>query len=159
MSESKTDPAEPLLDFERLDVYRLACEFQSLAFRVAARARAVCRNELERASLSIVLNIAEGAGRRSAAEKARFYVIARGSATESAALLDVLALNGPSLERRCPRRASPAHPDRAHAFPSRCALDAARRDRRLTPRRFRFPFRLRFRFRFPVPSVHFRGDP
>ena len=93
MGESKTDPAEPLLDFERLDVYRLACEFQSLAFRVAARAGAVCRNELERASLSIVLNIAEGAGRRSAAEKARFYVIARGSATESAALLDVLALN------------------------------------------------------------------
>jgi four helix bundle protein len=93
MGESKTDPAEPLLDFERLDVYRLACEFQSLAFRVAAPAGTVCRNELERASLSIVLNIAEGAGRRSAAEKARFYVIARGSATESAALLDVLALN------------------------------------------------------------------
>ncbi|PYQ50877.1 MAG: four helix bundle protein [Acidobacteria bacterium] len=94
MSESKPDANEPSLDFERLDVYRLACEFQSLAFRAAARAGTVCRNELERASLSIVLNIAEGAGRRSAPEKARYYVIARGSATESAALLDVLARDG-----------------------------------------------------------------
>ena len=93
MTDLESDSAELSLDFERLDVYRLACEFQALAFRVAARAGTVCRHELERASLSIVLNIAEGAGRRSAAEKARFYVIARGSATESAALLEVLARN------------------------------------------------------------------
>lgn len=42
------------------------------------------------ASLSVVLNIAEGGGRRSRRDKARFYAIARGSATEVAALLDVL---------------------------------------------------------------------
>jgi len=44
------------------------------------------------ASLSVVLNIAEAGGRRSRRDKARYYAIARGSATEVAALLDVLAL-------------------------------------------------------------------
>lgn len=47
---------------------------------------------MERASLSVVLNIAEAGGRRSRRDKARFYTIARGSATEVAALLDVLQM-------------------------------------------------------------------
>ena len=38
-----------------------------------------------------MLNIAEGAGEFAAAEKARFYRIARRSATECAAILDVCA--------------------------------------------------------------------
>ena len=42
--------------------------------------------------MSAVLNTAEAGGRRSRRDKARFYAIARGSATEVAALLDVLAL-------------------------------------------------------------------
>jgi four helix bundle protein len=37
-----------------------------------------------------VLDIAEGAGRFAAADKAHFYAIARGSAAECAAVLDVL---------------------------------------------------------------------
>jgi four helix bundle protein len=41
-------------------------------------------------SLGIVLCIAEGAGRTSSPDKRRFYEMARGSATESAAALDVL---------------------------------------------------------------------
>ncbi len=44
---------------------------------------------LRRASTSIPLNIAEGAGEYSRADKARFYRIARRSATESAAIIDV----------------------------------------------------------------------
>ena len=43
---------------------------------------------LTRASTSIVLNLAEGAGKLSKADKRRFYLTARGSATESAALLE-----------------------------------------------------------------------
>jgi four helix bundle protein len=39
--------------------------------------------------LSIVLNIAAGAGKLSKLEKRRYYMTARGSATESAALLGV----------------------------------------------------------------------
>ena len=41
-----------------------------------------------------MLNIAEGAGRTSGLDKARFYAIARGSATECAAIVDVLAVRG-----------------------------------------------------------------
>ena len=46
-------------------------------------------DQFTRASLSIVLNIAEGAGKLSKLDKRRYYMTARGSATESAALLDV----------------------------------------------------------------------
>jgi four helix bundle protein len=56
----------------------------------------VLRDQLERASLGVVLNIAEGAGRGSAADKRRFYEMARGSATESAAALKVLRLRRPA---------------------------------------------------------------
>jgi four helix bundle protein len=40
------------------------------------------------------LNIAEGAGRRSRAQKQHFYSIARGSAMECAAIIDVLRVRG-----------------------------------------------------------------
>ena len=83
-----------LLDAERLHVYRVALEFQSQASGLALRADAVVRDQLRRASLSIVLNIAEGAGQRSRAQKRHLYSIARGSAMESAAIVDVLRVRG-----------------------------------------------------------------
>jgi four helix bundle protein len=93
-----------LLDAEKLDCYRLAVEFQSLAVRLLPRrGYAGLRDQLDRASVSIVLNIAEGAGRFSPADKARFYAIARGSATECAAIVDVMVSRGlgtPSLCRQ-----------------------------------------------------------
>ena len=59
------------------------------------------RDQLERASLSIALNIAEGAGRRPRADKSRFYGIARGSANECAAIFDVLRVRGLASEASC----------------------------------------------------------
>jgi hypothetical protein len=54
--------AEAVLDAEKLDCYRLAVEFQSLACRLLPkRGYAGLRDQLDRASVSIVLNIAEGA--------------------------------------------------------------------------------------------------
>jgi four helix bundle protein len=86
---------EPQLDAERLDAYRVALEFQSLAVDlVPRRGHPELRDQLERASISIVLNIAEGAGRFSAPDKARFYAMARGSATECAAVVDLLRARG-----------------------------------------------------------------
>ena len=84
----------PVLDAERLDVYRVALEFHQAATLLASRGDAVLRDQLRRASLSIVLNIAEGAGQRSRPQKRRFYSIARGSAMESAAAVDVLRATG-----------------------------------------------------------------
>jgi four helix bundle protein len=83
-----------ILDHERLDVYRLALDFLVFAHQVIEtlpRGRSHLCDQLTRASISIVLNLAEGAGKHSKADKRRYYLSARGSATESAALLDVLS--------------------------------------------------------------------
>jgi four helix bundle protein len=78
-------------DHERLVVYRLALDFDVLVVGLLPkRGGRIIRDQLERASLGIVLNIAEGAGRRSPPDKRHFYAVARGSATESAAILDIL---------------------------------------------------------------------
>jgi four helix bundle protein len=75
---------------ERLDVYRAAIEFLVLADSIASslpKGRAYLADQLRRASLSIPLNIAEGAGEFAPADKARFYRMARRSGTECAAIL------------------------------------------------------------------------
>lgn len=81
-------------DHERLDVYQLALDFMAQANAIVERlprGRGHLVNQLARASTSVVLNIAEGAGKFSKPDKGRFYQIAAGSTTESAAILDVLS--------------------------------------------------------------------
>ena len=51
-------------------------------------------DQLERAAMSIALNIAEGAGRYHKTDKRNFYVNARGSVYECAACFDVLKAKG-----------------------------------------------------------------
>ena len=83
-----------ILEHERMDVYRLALDFLVFAHQVIERlprGRSHLCDQLTRASTSVVLNLAEGAGKHSKADKRRYYLSARGSATESAALLDVLS--------------------------------------------------------------------
>lgn len=48
----------------------------------------------KRASLSIVLNIAEGSGKFSKADRRNFYTTSRGSVYECVALLDILIDQG-----------------------------------------------------------------
>jgi four helix bundle protein len=82
------------LDHEGLDVYQQALEFLVVAngiIEALPRGRSHLADQFTRASLSVVLNIAEGAGKHSKLDKRRYYMTARGSATESAALLDVCA--------------------------------------------------------------------
>ncbi len=79
-------------EHEKLDVYKTAIEFVAIAGDIIERlpqGYGPIRDQLLRASTSVALNIAEGAGEFAADEKARFYRIARRSATESAAILDV----------------------------------------------------------------------
>ena len=85
------------LDHERLDVYRCAIAFLVVAVRIGARlgrGQAELRDQLQRASTSIPLNIAEASGKSSAADRARYHAIARGSALECGAIVDVLAVLG-----------------------------------------------------------------
>ena len=79
-------------DHERLDVYHLSLDFLVFANEVIEalpRGRSHLADQLTRASTSIVLNLAEGAGKHSKPDKRRYYLTARGSATECSALLDV----------------------------------------------------------------------
>ena len=84
----------PAFDHEKLDVYRLTIELVAwvgvLTDERVRKAKPSALKHLDEASTSIALNIAEGNGKRSVVDRARFLDIARGSALESAACLDVL---------------------------------------------------------------------
>jgi len=78
----------------RLDVYRVSLEYAAWSHQLAKRLTKMNRfprDQLLRASQSIPQNIAEGNGRRSGADKRRFFEIARGSALECAAIQDILS--------------------------------------------------------------------
>src|SRR5512133_3145271 len=78
-------------DHEKLDVYRESIAFSGWVgeFLGAISAKAAAKDQLDRASTSIPLNIAEGNGKFSAKDRARFFEMARGSALECAACLHV----------------------------------------------------------------------
>ena len=89
--------AEYRFDHDRLDVYRLSIEYVADAFDSSRSLEGLhrhARDQWLRAAQSIPLNIAEGNGKRSLKDRARFLDIARGSALESAAIQDVLVVSG-----------------------------------------------------------------
>ena len=92
-----------VLDAEKLEVYALALELHAFAASKVPTLSRVLRDQLERASLSVVLNIAEGGGRRSRKDKSRHYTYARGSATEVAASFDVLKIRKLAPASECAR--------------------------------------------------------
>lgn len=95
--------AEPSLDYEKLDVYQVALQFLALTAHIVADlpgGYSAYADQLRRAALSIVLNIAEGVGRTQIADRRRFYTIARGSAMECGALVDAFRILGLTPEGR-----------------------------------------------------------
>ena len=100
---------------------KAALELLVLADAVAVtlpRGRGYLADQLRRAASSIAFNIAEGAGGFASDEKARFYRMARRSATESAAIFDacrVLSLTtepaSPGWSRDPPPNRRDAHSD------------------------------------------------
>ena len=83
---------QPLFDHEKLRVYQHAIAFiaWSEPLLEALPKSLSARDQLDRASTSIPLNIAEGNGKFTSADRCKFFDIARGSALECAACLDVL---------------------------------------------------------------------
>ena len=79
-------------DHEKPNVYQVALEFNYWVGGLLAsvEAKAAAKDQLDRAATSIPLNLAEGNGKFSRRDRARFFDIARGSALEAAASLDVL---------------------------------------------------------------------
>jgi len=86
--------------------YHLAAAF----YRTASRLRLPrhLKDQLSRAAASIVLNLAEGAGRQTRADQARFFSIAFGSLRECQAILD-LALDSPGQQAAAEADAVAAH--------------------------------------------------
>ena len=79
-----------MFDFENLKVYSKSKEFncEIVDFLKKHYLDKTIQYQLQRASFSIMLNIAEGSGRSSNRDKRRFYVIARGSTFECVAIFD-----------------------------------------------------------------------
>ena len=86
------DRSQTWFDHERLEVYRESIAFvawTSTLLEQSIRTGDV-KDQLDRASTSIPLNIAEGNGKYAPKDRCRFFDIARGSSVECAACLDVL---------------------------------------------------------------------
>jgi four helix bundle protein len=86
-----------MFDHEKLDVYQLELQFigwvtpliEEARQLAPGKSREAC-DQLDRASLSALLNTAEGNGKRQRQVRAKFFDDARGSGTECAACLDAL---------------------------------------------------------------------
>jgi four helix bundle protein len=90
--EPKNLKTKGYFDHERWDVYQAALELVVLISHIVEqlpRGKAYLADQLQRAGTSIPLNIAEGAGEHSGNEKARFYRMAKRSATVCASIFDV----------------------------------------------------------------------
>ena len=85
------------LTYEKLDVYQCAIQFLAIGSQIIdglPKGNSILMDQLKRASLSIVLNIAEASGKTSKLDNARFFAIARGSAMECGAVLDACRILG-----------------------------------------------------------------
>jgi four helix bundle protein len=86
-----------MFDFENLNVYHKARELRREIFLLLSEKKKVdliISNQLKRAAVSVVLNIAEGTGKTGKADKRNFYTIARGSTYEIVAVIDILQDDG-----------------------------------------------------------------
>ena len=81
------------LNHQKLDVYRISRQFVFECYKLTkdlpVEEKFGLITQIRRAALSVHLNIAEGASRKSPAERKRFYEIARGSIIEIDAALDL----------------------------------------------------------------------
>ena len=80
-----------MFDFQKLNVYQKSRLMHKNILKFLITSKAVpprLRDQLSRASLSVMLLIAEGAGRFSKADKKHFYIQSRASVFESVACLE-----------------------------------------------------------------------
>jgi four helix bundle protein len=86
-----------MFSYEKLEVYKKAFELNKRLYGHIKKAKGIptyVKNQLGRAGLSIMLNIAEGSGKYSARDRRNFFVIARGSVFECSAILFFLYAEG-----------------------------------------------------------------
>src|SRR5438874_2061514 len=107
LSAEQPRATSAMFDHEKLDVYQLSLQFIAWvsplieeAKQTAAGKSSEVRDQLDRASLSALLNIAEGNGKRQRQIRAKFFDDARGSGTECAGCLDALVAKRAVTEER-----------------------------------------------------------
>ncbi len=82
-----------MFDFENLEVYKKSKRLNSNILKFVRDNKQIdsyIRDQLRRASISVVINIAEGSGKFSKADKRNFYTIARGSVYECVSLFEII---------------------------------------------------------------------
>ncbi|OGC21364.1 four helix bundle protein [candidate division WOR-1 bacterium RIFOXYB2_FULL_42_35] len=82
-----------MFNFENLDVYHKARDFRTKLFALVSSKKSLDRwilDQLKRSAISVILNIAEGTGKTSKADKRNFFTIARASVYELVAISDIL---------------------------------------------------------------------
>jgi len=93
---------KPLFDHEKLLAYQRSIQFVAWSSPLleALPPKLAVADQLDRASTSVPLNIAEGNAKYTAPDRCRYFDSARGSALECAACLDVLVAKGKSTEEQ-----------------------------------------------------------
>ncbi|MDF2454850.1 MAG: ribosomal protein [Cytophagaceae bacterium] len=82
-----------MFPYQKLEVYKKAFLLNKSVYTLIKGNSSIptyVKNQLGRASLSIVLNIAEGSAKLTNRDRKSFFVIARGSTFECAAIIDIL---------------------------------------------------------------------
>lgn len=84
------------LNHQKLDIYQVSKKFVFECYKLSKtlpnEEKFGMISQIRRAALSVHLNIAEGASRKSEAERKRYYEIARGSIIEIDAALDIASM-------------------------------------------------------------------
>ena len=82
-----------MFDFQKLEVYKKAKTFHVVCKNLilAKKLDTYVKDQLGRASLSVALNIAEGSGKFSKADRRNYFTTARASVFECVAVLDILS--------------------------------------------------------------------
>ena len=88
--------SKPVFDHEKLIAYQRSIQFVAWSSQLleAVPPKLAVSDQLDRASTSVPLNIAEGNAKYTAPDRCRYFDTARGSALECAACLDVLVAKG-----------------------------------------------------------------
>lgn len=83
-----------MFDFEQFPVYQKAEIYYAQISKIISNTAIEkhIKDQLKRASLSIVLNIAEGAGKYTKNDKRNFYIISKGSVNECIAIFRILKI-------------------------------------------------------------------
>ena len=85
-----------MFDFQKLDVYKKSKTFHLACKNIMLNNNLdrYVKDQLGRASFSIILNVAEGSGKFSKPDKRNYFVTSRGSVFECVAIIDILSEQG-----------------------------------------------------------------